>query len=94
MTEFSSRTQTGDAPETIEELLRFTLVCLKGYSAEAAKRMVEAEVLVEQALVLRDEAKAMFDRANQLAMEYAKLRAAHDKASPVPQVSWEDDIQF
>ncbi len=68
------------SPSSLEELRQFTLVCLEGYSQAAVGKMLEAEALMVRALELREEAMALFARANQLALEYAQA-----KASPVPE---------
>lgn len=77
------------SPECLEELRRFTLVCLEGYAKGAVAKMLEAEELIAKGMDLRDEAKAMFARANELALEYAKAKASY-VAPPVP----EEDIPW
>lgn len=48
---------------------------------EASKRAIdEAEELVSRAIELREHAKAMLERANELAYEYAVAKGAADKA--------------
>ncbi len=59
---------------------QFTLVCLEGYAQAGLDKMMEAEELLVKAMALRDEAVALFARANQLALEYALA-----KAKPVPE---------
>ena len=71
--------------DDLVQLRLLTLVCLEVYASGACTKMLEAEELMERALLLRDEARAMFDRATELALEYAKA-----KAKPVP----EEDINW
>ncbi len=79
--------QTESSSESHESLRQFTLVCLEGYSKAAVARMLEAEELVLRAMELRDEAKAMFARANELALEFARAKA-------VPMEPVEEDIAW
>ncbi len=60
-----------DSPFAIRESRVFTLTCMKGYSEAAVAKMLEAEALLTRGIELRDEAKLLFARANELAMRYA-----------------------
>ena len=68
--------------DDIEQLRQFTVVSMHTYAAAACAKMLEAEGLMEQVLVLRSDATACFDRATALSMEYAEAKAASDKIIP------------
>jgi hypothetical protein len=72
-----------------EALKKLTLVCLEGYTGAAVNKMIEAENLFLKGLELRDEAKALFARANELALEYARESAKLAQVLP-----YEDDIAW
>jgi hypothetical protein len=63
------------------------LVLMEIYGNAGTARMLEAERLIAAGMDMRDDAKAMFDRANELALEYAR------KPSQVIVVQ-EDDSQI
>jgi hypothetical protein len=74
---------------SVEQLKKLTLVCLEGYTGAAVNKMIEAENLFLKGLELRDEAKALFARANELALEYARESAKLAQVLPE-----EDDIAW
>ncbi len=78
-------------PFTIRELRIFTMTCMAGYSDAAVAKMLEAEELLCRGLALREEALALFARANQLALEYAK---AKEQAVQVQVPDQDEDIPW
>lgn len=80
--------QKTDAAETelcsdeLERLRQFTLVCMKTYADSGCAMMLQAEALMAQAIALRTTAIGGFERANALALEYARAKEKHDKVIP------------
>ncbi len=66
--------------QSVEE--QFTLVVLEAYAAEGTRAMLESEALLVRALELRDWARAVFERANKLALEYATVKASQLATPP------------
>lgn len=71
--------------QSYEALRRMTLVCLEGYAKTGVSKMLEAEALVAKALELREEAAALFNRCDVLAIEFAQAKASH---VPEEDIAW------
>jgi hypothetical protein len=88
----------GSSSEELEALRKFTLICLEGYAKAAVCRVKEANILREQAeamvirsMTMTDEAREMFARCNELALQYAKAKAAHVEE---PEVAEAEDMSY
>lgn len=64
------------------------LVCMTGYSNAAVAKMLEAEALAAKALELREEALLLFARANQLALEFARIPRPEAQPVPTEEIDW------
>ena len=65
-----------------------TLVLMRVYRDSATAHVLEAERMVQEAMERRDMARAMFDRATALALEFSKVPRDEPKVDTYDDILW------
>ena len=74
--------------ESYEDARKRTLVLMEVYSSAGVAHVLEAERMVQEAMERRDMARALFDRATALALEFSSL------PRDAPELDTYDDIPW